>query len=77
MRFQKVSVDVWKVIFYSGSCLVLAFVAWVFLKLVYACFWLPGHLQREEIEMEDHLQQCDYDDTTDETETQDDKLKKN
>ncbi|XP_017772117.1 PREDICTED: uncharacterized protein LOC108559371 [Nicrophorus vespilloides] len=48
MRPQKVSVDVWKMVFWTLSYLALAFVAWVFLKLVNACFWLPKHLKNQE-----------------------------
>lgn len=58
MRFQKVSVDVWKVIITSGSCLFLAFIAWVFLKLVYACFWLPGYLQQQEAKIQEELERA-------------------
>lgn len=47
MRSQKVSVDVWKMIVSSCSYLAVAFMAWVFLKLAYACFWFPGYLQRQ------------------------------
>lgn len=48
MRTQKVSVDVWKMIFSSCSYLGLACAAWVLIKLVYACFWLPKYLKTEE-----------------------------
>lgn len=47
MKHQQVTVDVLKMIFSSGSYLMLAFVAWIFCKLFYACFWLPGHLKRQ------------------------------
>lgn len=48
MRTQKVSVDVWKMVFSSCSYLGLACAAWVLIKLVCACFWLPKYLQTEQ-----------------------------
>lgn len=48
MRPQKVSVDVWKMVISSCSYLGLAFLAWVFLKLVYACFRFPGYLKENQ-----------------------------
>lgn len=35
-------------VFSSCSYLGLACAAWVLIKLVYACFWLPKYLQTEE-----------------------------
>lgn len=55
MRSQKVSVDVWQMIVTSLSCLMLAFVAWIFLKLAYACIWLPKHLKEQNIQMQKKL----------------------
>ncbi|KYB29185.1 hypothetical protein TcasGA2_TC000604 [Tribolium castaneum] len=49
MRTQKVSVDVWKMVFSSCSYLGLACAAWVLIKLVCACFWLPKYLQNEDL----------------------------
>lgn len=46
MRTQKVSVDVWKMFYGSCSYLLLAFVAYVFLKLVNGCIWLPSYLKK-------------------------------
>lgn len=48
MRPQKVSVDVWKMVIQSLGYLGLAFMAWVLLKLVYACFRLPSYLRENE-----------------------------
>lgn len=48
MRSQKVSVDVWKMFTSSCSYLVLAVLAWIFLRLVNACFYLPRHLKEQE-----------------------------
>lgn len=45
MRTQKVGVNIWKMMYSSCSYLVLAFFAYVLLKLVNACFWFPKHLQ--------------------------------
>lgn len=50
MRTQKVVVDIWKMVYSSCSYLVLAFFAWVFVKLFYACFWLPDYLKKQEDE---------------------------
>lgn len=50
MKHQKVVVDVWKMIFHSGSYLSLAFLVWIFLKLAYACVWFPRYLQNQEEE---------------------------
>lgn len=55
MRVQKVSVDVWKVIITALSCLVLAFMAWVFLRLAYACVLLPGYLKRQNKQIDKHF----------------------
>ncbi|KAK7871962.1 hypothetical protein R5R35_004759 [Gryllus longicercus] len=46
MRHQHVGVDVVKMIVSSCSYLALAFAAWVLLRLVQACFYLPGILRR-------------------------------
>jgi len=50
MKHQKVVVDVWKMIFHSGSYLSLAFLVWIFLKLAYACVWFPRYLQNQDEE---------------------------
>jgi len=52
MRFQQVSVDVWKMLVAAFTYLAMALGVWILLRLVSACFWLPGHLikQREEEE---------------------------
>lgn len=50
MRTQKVSVNVWQMMLSSCSYLVLAFVAWIFLRLVQACFWFPSYLHKQEAE---------------------------
>lgn len=46
MRTQKVSVDIWKMFCGSCSYLFLAFAAYVFLKLVNGCIWLPSYLKK-------------------------------
>jgi hypothetical protein len=50
MRYQQVSVNVWQMALTSCTYLALAFCAWLLLRLIHACFWLPGYLtnQREE-----------------------------
>lgn len=45
MRSQKVSVDVWKMIISSCSYLLLAVLAWIFLRLVNACIHFPRYLK--------------------------------
>lgn len=52
MKHQQVTVDILKMIYSSCSYLMLAFVAWIFCKLFYACFWLPGHLKKQDEEDE-------------------------
>ena len=48
MRPQNVSVDVWKMVGTMCSYLALAAAAWLFLRLVHACLWLPKHLREQE-----------------------------
>lgn len=48
MKYQKVVVDIWKMFYSSTSYLVLAFLAYILLKLVNACFWLPSYLQKQD-----------------------------
>lgn len=55
MRHQKVGVDIWKMMFSSCSYLGLACAVWILIKLVYACFWLPNYLQKEEDKEKDAL----------------------
>jgi hypothetical protein len=47
MRHQQVSVNVWQMMLTSCTCLALAFFAWVLLRLINACFWLPGYLTKQ------------------------------
>lgn len=48
MRHQHVGVDIWKMAITSMSYLALAFTAWVFLRLLNACFWLPSYLTKQQ-----------------------------
>lgn len=41
-----VSVDVWKMAVTCMSYVALAFTAWIFLRLLNACFWLPTFLSK-------------------------------
>lgn len=75
MRFQKVSVDVWRIVTVSASCLFLAFMAWIFLKLAYACVWLPGYLKTQAENEKDKLNQIQNEDYKDNSED-DEELKK-
>lgn len=45
MKTQKVSVDIWKMFYGSCSYLCLAFAAYILLKLVNGCIWLPSYLK--------------------------------
>jgi cyanate permease len=47
MRYQQVSVNVWKMLNTSCTYLTLAFCAWLLLRLINACFWLPGYLTKK------------------------------
>jgi hypothetical protein len=47
MRHQQVSVNVWQMMLTSCTYLALAFCAWVLLRLINACFWLPGYLTKQ------------------------------
>jgi hypothetical protein len=47
MRHQQVSVNVWQMMLTSSTYLALAFCAWVLLRLINACFWLPGYLTKQ------------------------------
>lgn len=48
MLSQKVSVDIWKMMYSSCSYLLLAISAWVLLRLVNACIYLPQYLKKNE-----------------------------
>lgn len=47
MRHQQVSVNVWQMVQTSCTYLALAFCAWLLLRLINACFWLPGYLSKQ------------------------------
>jgi cyanate permease len=47
MRHQQVSVNIWQMLLTSSTYLALAFCAWVLLRLINACFWLPGYLTKQ------------------------------
>ena len=47
MRHQQVSVNVWQMLKTSCTYLALAFCAWLLLRLINACFWLPGYLTKK------------------------------
>jgi cyanate permease len=47
MRQQHVSVNVWKMLQTSCTYLALALCAWLLLRLINACFWLPGYLTKK------------------------------
>ena len=47
MRHQQVSVSFWQMLKTSCTYLGLAFCAWLLLRLINACFWLPGYLTKQ------------------------------
>jgi cyanate permease len=47
MRHQQVSLNVWQMVQTSCTYLALAFCAWILLRLINACFWLPGYLMKK------------------------------
>jgi hypothetical protein len=47
MRHQQVSVNVWQMLKTSCTYIALAFCAWLLLRLINACFWLPGYLTKK------------------------------
>jgi cyanate permease len=47
MRHQQVSVNLWQMLKTSCTYLALAFCAWLLLRLINACFWLPGYLTKQ------------------------------
>ncbi|KAE8748515.1 hypothetical protein FOCC_FOCC004810 [Frankliniella occidentalis] len=53
MKYQQVTVDVWKMMVTAASYMALAFAAWVLLRLVSACISLPGHLRKQQEEEEE------------------------
>jgi cyanate permease len=58
MRHQQVSVNVWQMVQTSCTYLALAFCAWLLLRLINACFWLPGYLsQQREDEMKKEMEE--------------------
>ncbi|KAG8331505.1 Zinc finger CCHC domain-containing protein 8 [Homalodisca vitripennis] len=46
MKAYSVTLDIWKMLVTCLSYIALAFTAWVFLRLLSACFWLPNFLQK-------------------------------
>lgn len=44
---QQVSVDLINMVYTAIAYLALAGAAWLFLRLIQACFWLPGHMKRK------------------------------
>lgn len=63
MRSQKVSVDVWKMITSSCSYLLLAVLAWIFLRLVNACIYFPQYLKEKDERKVKELRRAEVEDT--------------
>ncbi|XP_011497626.1 PREDICTED: uncharacterized protein LOC105361998 [Ceratosolen solmsi marchali] len=47
MYYQQVSVDLFNMVYTAIAYLALAGAAWLFLRLIQACFWLPSHMKRQ------------------------------
>ncbi|XP_076247061.1 uncharacterized protein LOC143187020 isoform X1 [Calliopsis andreniformis] len=47
MKYQQISVDFVSMVFTACSYLALAGAVWIFLRIIQACFWLPGHLKKQ------------------------------
>lgn len=56
MKHQQVTVDFLSMVFSAATYLALAGAAWIFLRLLQACFWLPRHLKRQN-NLQDMLQE--------------------
>ncbi|KAJ1528087.1 hypothetical protein ONE63_008003 [Megalurothrips usitatus] len=79
MKYQQVTVDVWKMTVTAVSYLALAFAAWVLLRLVSACITLPSYLRKQQAEEEAEerrllleMQEGGEDDDEDDDEEEDD-----
>ena len=46
-KYQQVSVDLVNMVYTAFTYLALAGAAWIFLRLLQACFWLPRHLKKQ------------------------------
>ena len=44
---QQVTVDLVNMVYTAIAYLALAGAAWLFLRLIQACFWLPSHIKRQ------------------------------
>ncbi|EDV41676.1 uncharacterized protein Dana_GF17598 [Drosophila ananassae] len=53
MKHQQVVVDYWTMLKTSGLCLLLALCGFVLLKMVQTIFWLPGHLKKNQLRLEE------------------------
>ncbi|KAH8249988.1 hypothetical protein KR026_003299 [Drosophila bipectinata] len=53
MKHQQVLVDYWTMLKTSGMCLLLAVCGFVLLKMVQTVFWLPGHLKKNQLRLEE------------------------
>jgi hypothetical protein len=47
MYYQQVSVDLFNMVYTAVAYLALAGAAWLFLRLIQACIWLPSHMKRQ------------------------------
>ncbi|XP_017104743.2 uncharacterized protein [Drosophila bipectinata] len=53
MKHQQVVVDYWTMLKTSGMCLLLAVCGFVLLKMVQTVFWLPGHLKKNQLRLDE------------------------
>ncbi|EDW84059.1 uncharacterized protein Dwil_GK13940 [Drosophila willistoni] len=57
MRHEQVVVDYWAMFKTSGLCLLLALCGYVLLKMIQTIFWLPGHLSKNQLRLEEMAKQ--------------------
>ncbi|KAH8293031.1 hypothetical protein KR054_009217 [Drosophila jambulina] len=57
MKHQQILVDYWTMIKTSGMCLLLALCGFILLKMVQTIFWLPGHLKKNQLRLEELAKQ--------------------
>lgn len=67
MKSYSVTLDIWKMAVACFSYIALAITAWVFLRLLNACFWLPSFLcetQKQGLQQEQSKENSEEDSKT-------------
>ncbi|KAH8383315.1 hypothetical protein KR009_007985 [Drosophila setifemur] len=57
MKHEQVVVDYWTMLKTSGLCILLALCGFILLKMVQTVFWLPGHLKKNQLRLEELAKQ--------------------